>query len=61
MILECIGFSADVTQPHMDITEPAHRVIVEIDDARKVLYVHVGPVTILRICRIPGDVEVIKS
>jgi hypothetical protein len=60
-VLECLGYSVDRAQPHVDITKPAHRVIVEIDDTRKVMYVHIGPVTILRICQIPGDVEVIKS
>jgi hypothetical protein len=59
--LECVGFSVEVNQPHIDITGPTHRVIVEIDNARKVMYVHVGPLTVLRVCRIPGDVEVIKS
>lgn len=44
----------------LDITAPEFAVQVEIDERRHILYVHVDGYTALRICRIPGKVEVIK-
>lgn len=42
----------------LDITAPDELVEVEVDAARRVLYVHVDGVTVLRICRIPNLFDV---
>jgi hypothetical protein len=44
--------SYDPELPQLDITAPDHDITVEVDRGRGVLYVHVGPITVLRICRI---------
>lgn len=44
----------------LDITAPKHGVQVEVDHARSVLYVHVDGITLLRICRVPGYIEVLQ-
>jgi hypothetical protein len=51
-VMESAGFSYDPAIPQLDITAPEHEVQIESDSATGVLYVHVGPVTVLRICRI---------
>lgn len=48
------GISIDTSTPSIDITKPHHKVQVEYDEKRKVLYVHVAGITVLRICQIPG-------
>jgi hypothetical protein len=43
-------------KPQLDITEPDGDVVVEYDRHRGVLYVHMEGVTVLRVCRIEGNV-----
>jgi hypothetical protein len=50
--MEARGFSYDPDVPQLDITAPTSEVQIELDLDRGVLYVHVGPVTVLRICQI---------
>lgn len=44
----------------LDITSPDQAVEVEIDQYRRVLYVHVDGVTVLRICRIPDHLKLVE-
>jgi hypothetical protein len=46
--------------PQVDITEPELGVILETDVKRKVIYVHVDGITVLRICRCPS-IEVVEN
>jgi hypothetical protein len=56
-VLRCLGHSYDPILPQLDITAPKDDVSIEVDARRHVVYVHVGPVTVLRICR-TGQVTV---
>jgi hypothetical protein len=38
--------------PQLDITKPDFDITIEIDEPRGVMYIHVGPVTVLRICQV---------
>jgi hypothetical protein len=40
------------TTPSLDITGPNGPVMIEVDAARGVMYVHIEGFTVLRICRI---------
>jgi hypothetical protein len=51
MMIKAIGVSYDPDQPFLDITGPEQEIRIEADLRRGILYVHVGPITVLRICR----------
>lgn len=53
-----IGVQWVPEQPFLDLTAPQAPVTVEIDHHRNVLYIHVGPVTVFRMCRITGKIVV---
>lgn len=48
------SYTKNGTMPQLDITKPELGVEIQIDQRRKVLYVHVDGVTVLRICRFPN-------
>lgn len=51
------GASVSQEPPQVDITAPEGEVRVEYDRNRKVLYVHVGGFSCLRICQIKDGVR----
>lgn len=50
----------DLAEAHLDITKPLEAVEVKLDYNNMVLWINVGPVCVLRICKIP-EVMVVEE
>lgn len=44
--------------PQLDITAPTGPVVIECDSKRGIIYVHIEGISVLRICRITGEITV---
>lgn len=55
-----VSINQELFLPQVDITNPLHGVEIQTDVKRKVIYVTVDGITVLRICRCPS-IEVVEK